>query len=259
MVLIPLKDDNPLKRIRFQYVTVLIIGACGAVFLWQLSLGESQGRVIYGLGTVPVVLTGSRALHPDLALVPAWLTLFTGMFMHGGWLHLIGNMLFLWVFGDNIEDAMGHWRFLVFYLVSGVAAGFAHVAMNLDSAIPTIGASGAVSGVLGAYLVLHPKVRVLTLLFFRFPMRLPAYVVLGSWIGLQFLNAWAAGGSAQGGGVAWWAHIGGFLVGAALVVPMRDKSVPLFDGWRRAAAPPRPPGRPTGPGKSSVPKSGRRR
>ncbi len=254
MVLIPLKDDNPLKRISFQYVTVFLIAACLLAFLWQLSLGEQMGRLVYGLGTIPAVLTGERSLPPELVVVPPGLTLFTSMFLHGGWLHLIGNMLFLWVFGDNVEDAMGHLRFLFFYVICGVAADLAHVAASLDSTVPTIGASGAVSGVLGAYLVLHPKVRVLTL-FFRFIMRLPAFVVLGSWIGLQLLNAWMEAGGAAGGGIAWWAHIGGFFIGAVLVVPFRHKGVPLFAGWTRATAAIREARR----RKSSIPDSGRRR
>ncbi len=261
MALIPLKDDNPLKRIRFQYVTVALIAACVGVFVWQLSLGEGEGRAIYGLGTVPAVLLGTRALDPGLVLVPAWATLFTSMFLHGGLMHIGGNMLYLWIFGDNVEDSMGHGRFLAFYLVTGVIAALAHVASNADSTIPTIGASGAISGVLGAYLVLHPKARVLTIVL-RFPVRLPAWVVLGVWIGLQFLNAAMDGGS--GGGVAWWAHIGGFVAGAVLIVPFRRKSVPLFDGLapplKRARSPKRKPEpHPTRGRRSRFPESGRRR
>ena len=228
MALIPLKDDNPLTRIPFQYLTVAFIGACVAVFLWQVSLAAGGGAAVLGLGAIPAVLFGSRELAPELVLVPAPLTLVTSMFLHGGWMHLIGNMAFLWIFGDNVEDSMGHLRFLVFYLVCGVVAALAHAALNADSIVPMVGASGAISGVLGAYLVLHPRARVLVLFMFMVT-RLPAFVVLGAWIGLQVFNATMSGG-ATGGGTAWWAHIGGFIAGAALIVPFRHKTVPLFDG-----------------------------
>jgi rhomboid family protein len=236
-VLIPLKDSNPLRWIGFPYVTVALIAACVLTFLWQLSLGATGNRIVYALGAIPAVLTGDRALPPDLALVPAPLTLVTSMFLHGSWLHLGGNMLFLWIFGDNVEDAMGHVRFLVFYLLCGVLAALAHVAADVHSVIPTVGASGAISGVLGAYLILHPRAEVLTL-FFRFFVTLPAFVVLGVWIGLQALNAYLETGGEAGGGVAWWAHIGGFVAGAVLVVPFRRKSVPLLE---RDGVPPLPP------------------
>ena len=235
-MLIPLKDSNPLRWIGFPYVTVAVIAACILTFLWQLSLGPAQNRMIYALGAIPAVVTGERGLPPSVALVPAELTLVTSMFLHGGWLHLGGNMLFLWIFGDNVEDAMGHVRFLVFYLVCGVVAALAHIYFNPGSQIPTIGASGAISGVLGAYIVLHPRAQVLTL-FFRFFITLPAFVVLGLWFGLQGLSAYMDT-SGESGGVAWWAHIGGFVAGAMLVVPFRRRAVPLFE---RDGAPPLPP------------------
>ena len=244
MALLPLKDDNPLTRIPFQYVTLVLIGACVAVFLWQVSLAAGGEAAVLGLGAIPAVVFGSRELVPGLVLVPATLTLVTSMFLHGGWMHLLGNMLFLWIFGDNVEDSMGHLRFLVFYLVCGVAAALAHAALNADSTVPMVGASGAISGVLGAYLVLHPRTQVLVL-FMYMVTRLPAFVVLGLWIGMQVVNASMVGG-VEGGGTAWWAHIGGFIAGAALIVPFRHKSVPLFDGKggrRRAGWPPRGPGR----------------
>ena len=136
MALIPLKDDNPLRRIGFQYMTVALMAVCTAVFLWQLSLGGAEGQAVFGFGTIPSVLFGARELAPDLVMVPAPVTLLTSLFLHGGWMHLIGNMLFLWVFGDNVEDAMGHVRFLAFYLVCGVVAGLAHSvpARRLDGA-----------------------------------------------------------------------------------------------------------------------------
>ena len=235
-MLIPLKDTNPLRWIGFPYVTVAVIAACILTFLWQLSLGPAQNRIIYALGAIPAVITGERGLPPGVALVPAELTLVTSMFLHGGWLHLGGNMLFLWIFGDNVEDAMGHVRFLVFYLICGIAAALVHIYINPGSEIPTIGASGAISGVLGAYLVLHPRAQVLTL-FLRFFITLPAFVVLGLWFGLQGLSAYMDTGG-EAGGVAWWAHIGGFVAGIMLVVPFRRRAVPLLE---RDGAPPLPP------------------
>ena len=232
MALFPLKDYNPLTRIPFQYVTVCIIGTCVAVFLWQVSLAAGGEAAVLGLGAIPAVVFGGRELTPELVLVPAPLTLVTSMFLHGGWMHLLGNMVFLWIFGDNIEDSMGHLRFLVFYLACGVVAALAHAGLNADSIVPMVGASGAISGVLGAYLVLHPRTQVLVL-FMYMVTRLPAFVVLGLWIGFQVFNASMSGGT--GGGTAWWAHIGGFIAGAALIVPFRHKTVPLFDGKGRRA------------------------
>ena len=229
MALLPLKDDNELTRINFQYVTVTLIIICISVFLWQLSLGEEQGRYIFGLGTIPAVLFGSRELSPDLILVPETFTMVTSLFLHGGWMHLIFNMLFLWVFGDNVEDAMGHLRYIAFYLLCGVLATLSHAVMEAGSEAPLIGASGAISGVLGAYLVLHPKARILVLFMNIIPLHLPAILVLGSWIGLQFISL------NSDDGTAWWAHIGGFLAGMILVVPFRRKDVPLFDGAGRFA------------------------
>ena len=232
-MLLPLHDDNPLKNIRFPYVTVAFIAACVAVFVFQFTLGPREEQVfIYGFGAIPAVLFGKTALPVALTQAPAVLTLVTSMFLHGGFMHLAGNMLFLWVLGDNVEDAMGHKRFVAFYLVCGVAAALAHAALNPGSRIPMIGASGAISGVIGAYLMLHPKARIKVLVFY-FLVWLPAYVVLGFWIGFQFFSAAMAAGGA-GGGVAWWAHIGGFFAGVVLIVPMKRKNVALFDkGLRR--------------------------
>ncbi len=226
-MLLPLHDDNPLKHIRFQYVTVGVIAACVAVFVFQLTLTPKEEQVfIYGFGTIPAVLFGKTELPVILPQAPTELTLLTSMFLHGGFMHLLGNMLFLWVLGDNVEDAMGHKRFVVFYGLSGLAAVLAHSLNDPGSEIPMIGASGAISGVIGAYLMLHPKARIKTLISY-FLVWLPAYVVLGFWIGFQFLSVTMAAGGA-GGGVAWWAHIGGFLAGVILIIPMRRKGVALF-------------------------------
>ncbi|MBT3305707.1 MAG: rhomboid family intramembrane serine protease, partial [Alphaproteobacteria bacterium] len=225
---IPLHDDNPLKNIRFQYVTVGLIAVCAAVFAYQLSLGDRGDQAfILGFGAIPAVVFGDAALPRELAQVPAVLSLITSMFLHGGVMHLAGNMLFLWVLGDNVEDALGHNRFIVFYIIAGIAAALTHALVDPASKIPMIGASGAISGVMGAYLVLHPKARIKVLVSY-FLVWLPAWVVLGGWIGLQFVSASLTTGGA-GGGVAWWAHIGGFFAGMALIFPMRRGGVTLFD------------------------------
>jgi len=229
---LPLHDDNPLVNIRFQYVTVAIIGLCVAVFVYQLTLGERGGQeFIFGFGAIPAVIFGKAALPASLAHAPGPVTLVTSMFMHGGIMHLAGNMLFLWVLGDNVEDALGHRRYVVFYLAAGVLAALAHAATDPGSKVPMVGASGAISGVMGAYLMLHPKARIKVLITY-FIVWLPAFVVLGFWIGFQLLSASAAAGGVvggSGGGVAWWAHIGGFAAGMVLVVPMRRKGIRLFD------------------------------
>ncbi len=229
--MIPLRDDNPttLRPI----VTVGLIGLSTLVFLWTLSLpADEQERVFYGLGVVPAVLSGERELAPELAMVPAELSLVTSMFLHAGWLHLLGNMLYLWIFGNNVEDAMGHVRFVAFYLLCGIAAALAQSWADPSSAVPMVGASGAIGGVLGAYLLLHPRASVLVLIplgFFSQLVRVPAMIVLGLWFVFQFLSGAARVGEA--GGVAYWAHVGGFIAGAALILVFRRRGVAL---WRDA-------------------------
>ena len=228
---IPLKDDNQLRLIPFQVVTVSIIAACIGVFFWQLSLsGQAAEHVFISFGTIPSVLFESQELPAEYAVLPAYLTLVTSMFLHAGWLHLGGNMLYLWVFGDNVEDSMGHFRFILFYLLCGIAAALAHGIANANSFEPMVGASGAISGVLGAYLVMHPRVRVLVLAFHWLPLRLPAYIVLGGWIVLQLFNLYVEGSASPDGqgGVAWWAHVGGFVAGIILVQLLRRRDIPLI-------------------------------
>lgn len=214
--MIPLGDDNPVRIV--PVVTYAILLACLLVFVWQTTLPDAgQQRVIIGLGLIPAVLFGLALLPPPLELVPAPATVFTSMFLHGDIFHLGGNMLFLWIFADNVEESLGHVRFAVFYALCGVAAAFAQALPDMGSQIPMIGASGAVSGVLGAYLILHPGARVRVLLPIGFvlkPMYMSALVVLGLWFGLQLLSTLLAGG---GGGVAFRAHIGGFVAGMALL------------------------------------------
>jgi Uncharacterized membrane protein (homolog of Drosophila rhomboid) len=226
-MLIPIKDDNPTHRVRYPYVTVGLIATCIAAYLWQLTLGEiDEARIVHALGAIPAMVIGERQLPAALALVPPLATLVTSMFLHGSVMHLAGNMLFLWVFGDNIEDACGHLRFLAFYLVSGIAATLIYVASEPASMIPVIGASGAISGVLGAYLVLHPRAKVVLMIFFGVFVHVPAVAVLSLWIALQVFSALRS--PTGEGGVAWWAHIGGFFVGALLIVWFRRPGVRLF-------------------------------
>jgi len=225
--MIPLHDDNPSAT--RPYVNWALIGACVLTFLWQLSLGNAGGqRVVYALGAIPALIFGDARLAPEIALIPPAASAFTSMFLHGGWMHLIGNMLYLWIFGDNVEDSMGHGRYLAFYLLCGIAAVFAQALPDPASRVPMIGASGAISGVLGAYVLLFPRARVLVLipLGVLFPIvSLPASVVLGLWFAIQFLQSI---GAPQGAGVAFGAHVGGFLAGMALIAFFKRPNVPFF-------------------------------
>ncbi len=224
--MIPLHDDNPVGIT--PYLTVAFIIACVLVFIWQLSFGTEGQQVVYSFGVIPAVLLGSQTLPGDLAVIPPWATVFTSMFMHGGWMHLIGNMLYLWVFGNNVEDAMGHSRFIIFYLLCGIAAVFAQALPDPGSEIPMIGASGAISGVLGAYLLLYPHAKVLVaipVVVIIHTIRIPAAFVLIFWFALQLISSYMSGD--EGGGVAFGAHIGGFIAGMALVPFFRKKNRPL--------------------------------
>lgn len=225
--MIPLHDDNPTRNT--PYVTIGIIIVCVLVFLWELSLGKRLELAVYSLGMTPAIVFGNKHLLPELNLVPEWMTIFTSMFLHAGWMHLIGNMLYLWIFGDNVEDAMGHGRFLVFYLLSGVFAVLAQALPDPNSTIPMIGASGAISGVLGAYLLMFPHARVLVVIPFGFYLhttRIPAGLVLAFWFLLQLFSS--ATSSGQQGGVAFGAHIGGFIAGMLLIPLFKHRHIPLL-------------------------------
>jgi membrane associated rhomboid family serine protease len=205
-------------------VNIAIILANIAVFLYEVSLGPRLESFLCSFGVVPHTITTSlNSSHIGLmTLMP----MFSSMFLHGGWLHLGGNMLYLWIFGDNVEDKLGHGRYFLFYILCGIAASAAHVVIDPRSEMPTVGASGAISGVLGAYLLMFPKARVVTLIpIFVFVQvaELPAIVVLGFWFVLQFFNGLVSLGyqTAGMGGVAWWAHVGGFVAGLILVLPLR--------------------------------------
>ena len=219
---IPLHDNTPLRVIRFQLVTVLIIAANVVIYLTTGAFTSDQVlmAVATGYGLVPGELTG---LAPVAAFdpIPEPFTLITYQFLHAGWMHLMSNMLFLWVFADNIEDAFGHVAFAMLYLLCGIMGGLAHVVMAPGSLAPLVGASGAVSGVLGAYLMLYPKARVWILLFMRLPLRIGALWVLGGWFLLQLVSLLMT--EAGEVGVAWWAHIGGFLSGLAITWAIRRR------------------------------------
>jgi rhomboid family protein len=224
----PLKDDAP--SLTAPVVTVGLIILNAVVFLYQISLevgGAAEGAragqaFVLEFGLVPCRLTG--LCHPAMDLPSPALTIFTSMFMHGGLFHIAGNMLYLWIFGNNVEDTLGHGRFLAFYLASGVAAALTQTAVGPGSSVPMVGASGAISGVLGAYLLLFPHARVTTLVIFGFFWRLvqiPALLVLGFWIVVQVLNGLGSFGAS--GGVAFFAHIGGFVAGMGLLFVLRPR------------------------------------
>ncbi|HLV79735.1 MAG TPA: rhomboid family intramembrane serine protease [Chthonomonadaceae bacterium] len=249
---IPLHDNLPTRR--FPIVCILLIAANVLVFLVDQATSvtvtavnpngmpvgqETMGGLSLHYSMIPAYVTGQAAgnhIPLPITLQPAWLTVFTSMFLHANWLHIGGNMLYLWIFGNNIEDALGPVRFLLFYLACGIGAAGLHIASDPASTIPTIGASGAIAGVMGAYIYLYPRAQVLNLIFLGFFIlfrELPAYIVIGFWIVLQVINANVLGSGgmlAHGGGVAYLAHVGGFFTGIILIV--------LLGGRRLTAAPP---------------------
>ncbi len=221
--MIPLKDNIPSHRT--PVVTVGLIAINIIVFLRQAMLPpQAAARFVYYYGLIPIEIVSGDLLVPHP--VPLYATILTSMFVHGGLFHIAGNMLYLWIFGDNVEDKMGRVRYLIFYLLSGLAAALAQTLANPYSKIPMVGASGAISGVLGAYLVLFPHASVVTLIIFGWFIRLveiPAAVVLGFWIVIQVLSGlFALGG--EGGGVAWFAHVGGFIAGLIMVYPLKRRA-----------------------------------
>jgi len=244
--MIPLHDDNPTSR--RPVVTVALIATCVLVYFWQVSLPPQQAQaVVYSYGFVPALLFTDVSLPAELVRVPATMTLVTSMFLHGSFMHVAGNMLYLWVFGNNIEDVCGHLRFVLFYLLCGLVAAFAQALPDPASEVPMIGASGAISGVLGAYLLLFPHARVRTLvpLFpFIFTPSIPAGWLLGFWFVFQLLSGLRS--SPAEGGVAFWAHVGGFIAGCGLIFVLRDRQFRSRLGARRR-------------GRSRLPESTRRR
>lgn len=216
--MIPLKDDTP--RLTTPYVTYFLVALNTAVFVFQQFLDRpAQDAFLAQFGLVPSRLLGAFHGAPGDSIGLGLLTIFTAMFLHAGWWHIISNMWVLWIFGDNIEDYLGHFRYLIFYFGTGVAASLLHVAFNPGSQGPTIGASGAIAGVMGAYFLLYPSARVLTLIpfFIIYFTWLPAWLVLGYWFVVQFLGGAYGSLASQKGQVAFWAHVGGFLAGLALI------------------------------------------
>jgi membrane associated rhomboid family serine protease len=222
---IPLYDGVPLTRVRRANVTYVLIAFTVVIFaitggFWpRETVGAATAM---GFGTIPSVVLGSQYLPDGLLAAPAPLTLVTSMFLHVSWLHLIGNMLFLWVFGDNVEDELGHMRFLLFYIVCGVAGGLAHTLANPESVQPLVGASGAISGVVGAYLVLFPRVKLWALFLAGIPLRVPVYWALGFWIVIQIVNAVTLVDTSTG----WFAHLGGLAAGILVILLVRTRSTP---------------------------------
>ena len=212
--MIPLRDTIPSRT--FPFVNYALIGVNVLVFLFEVALGPRLEQFVHVFGVVPdrvIAIFTQAPQHIPWAVIP----FLTSMFLHGGWLHLLGNMLYLYIFGDNVEDVLGHFRYLAFYILSGVAASLVHLGANASSQIPTVGASGAIAGVMGAYFILFPHSRVVTLLpifFFIQIVEIPAVVFLGIWFLIQFLTgSFQSAAAGDVGGVAWWAHIGGFAVG----------------------------------------------
>jgi membrane associated rhomboid family serine protease len=231
--MLPIRDTNP--RTGTPFVNIALIVANILMFFWELSLGPNLERVMHDVAFVPARFWMAGGLVHDV------MTMFVSMFLHGGWLHLGSNMLYLWIFGDNIEDRMGHFRYLIFYLLCGIGATLAHAFTNGSSAVPAIGASGAIAGVLGGYLLLFPHARVMTFIpigFFVTLRELPALLVLGLWFVIQIFTGAVTFGAQEGGGVAYFAHIGGFVAGMALVhlfaKKEREKALPHYSGpqWR---------------------------
>lgn len=227
--MIPIHDDNPTRHPPI--VTVALIVLCVLVFFWQLAQGREINQAIMSYGATPAFLFGYED-HPSA--LPVWITAFTSMFLHGGWLHLIGNMLYLWIFGNNVEDSVGHVKFVFFYLICGLVALLANALPDMHSEIPMIGASGAIAGVLGAYLLLFPHARVMVVIplgFLLHTIYIPAAIVLLIWFALQIFNSAMQAG--QQGGVAWGAHIGGFVAGMVFILFFRKRGVRLFQNPHR--------------------------
>jgi membrane associated rhomboid family serine protease len=221
--MIPIRDDQP--RFSTPYVTYFLVALNVLIFLFELSVRAEGPRALagfmYEFGVVPREITRILTGPPHVSLAAAFIPILTSMFLHADFLHILGNMWVLWIFGDNIEDHLGHFSYLVFYLLCGVAASITHILLNAHSGIPSVGASGAIAGVMGAYFLLYPRARVLTVVpvFFLFFWWLPAWIVLGYWFLTQFFSgtATSVAPTQTGGGIAFWAHVGGFVAGVVLI------------------------------------------
>ena len=252
--MIPIKDDNPQILVPFATYTIVALNIAAWVLLQGMGSAQALAGSVCQFGLIPGELLGVVAEGTRLPLGAGsvcvlgdsgnWYTTFTSMFMHGGWMHIIGNMWFLWIFGDNVEDAMGPVRFFVFYLLCGLAAAAFQVAADPGSQIPMVGASGAIGGVMGAYILLYPRVHVhmlFILVFYVTTIAVPAFLMLGYWFVVQVLSGVATYGQ-DGGGVAFWAHVGGFVAGVVLIFMFRDKALldrHPYHGWRQKRSPTR--------------------
>jgi membrane associated rhomboid family serine protease len=244
----PIRDDNPHFMTPYATYAILALNVAAWVFLQGFGTEPMLSGSVCRLGLIPgellqTVQPGTRLeIGPNTYCVlgdsPGWHTLVTSMFMHGGWFHLIGNMWFLWIFGNNVEDSMGHVRFVIFYLLCGFAAEAAQILADIDSPVPMVGASGAIGGVMGAYIMLYPRVHVHMLIFLGFfvtTVAVPAFLMLGYWLVVQLISGFSTLG-AEGGGVAFWAHVGGFVAGAVLVLLFKDPRLVArhpYHGWER--------------------------
>jgi membrane associated rhomboid family serine protease len=255
---LPLYDDNPIQRT--PVVTYALIGMCIGAFFWQL--GQDDEAVAYSYGMVPAALFGYAELPHSLQVIPPWATLFTSMFLHGGWLHLGGNMLFLWIFGNNVEDLLGRLRYVLLYFACGIAAALIQAGADPASQIPMVGASGAIAGVLGAYLIVYPRANVhvfVWIIIFFWIVTVPAWVLLGVWFVMQLFSGLSSG--ARDVGVAFWAHVGGFATGVFLMMLLRPRRVILLHAPKTPVFASAPPSALSGRRtfhQGSVPSAGRR-
>lgn len=225
---LPLYDTNPIRHLTRPYVNYGLIAVTVLTFFLTGGIDELAVELAaISLGLIPSVVNHVQVLPAEFVLVPTEATYVTYAFLHANLLHLGGNVLFLWVFGDNVEDAVGHVRYLLFYLACAAGGGLAHAWVNPDSAIPLIGASGALAGIVGAYFLLHPRVKLWVLVLGRIPLKLSAGWVLGAWAGFQLFNVFMAMPGEDN--IAWWAHIGGLVTGVVLILVIRRRGVPLFD------------------------------
>jgi membrane associated rhomboid family serine protease len=232
-MIIPIGDEIERTATPFQFATIFMIAACVGVWGWEMRLPyDAIGDAFYSFGLVPAFLFGYRVPSPELAVIPPELTVITSMFLHGSWSHIIGNMIYLWVFGSSLEEACGHVRFVIFYILCGIGAGVGHALVDPAGVTPMIGASGAISGLLAAYMLVYPynKVTLLVLIFSFVKIRLPAMLVIGFWIFYQMFEMFAAAAApeSQGGGIAWTAHVGGFVTGALLIFVLRRPGVKMM-------------------------------
>jgi len=255
---VPLSDDNP--TVSAPIVTYFLIGVCTGAFLWEL--GHNERIILYAYGMIPAELFGLWRPPPSYRVLAPWAKVLTSMFLHGGWFHLLGNMLYLWIFGNNVEDVLGRGRYLFFYLACGIVAALVQAFSNPASHIPMVGASGAIAGVRGAYLLLHPGANVRCfvwiVIFFRI-VNVPAWTMLGLWFTMQLVSGLMAAPGRPG--VAFWAHVGGFVTGLVLVVALRPIGVTLLQPPRSQAFATAPPSAFVGRRASSsgsVPQAGRR-